>query len=88
MRVRERTECGDPLGDLVRAEPHPAFEALDEQQRFHVLRSIGDRSRWRCADEDAEDDDAWLDDKVHGEDAYDYRATGEDEPEATPPETA
>ncbi|MCX4539216.1 hypothetical protein [Streptomyces sp. NBC_01565] len=89
--VRARTEYGDPLGDLIRAEPHPAFAALDEQQRFHVLRSIGDHSKWRgadqIADEDDEDDedDEWLDDKVWWEDAYEYRAADEDEPEATPP---
>ncbi|MGW6844912.1 hypothetical protein [Streptomyces sp. NPDC054958] len=89
--VRERTECGDPLGDLIRAEPHPACAALDEQQRSHVLRSIEDRGRWRGADriveEDDEDDDEgededdeWLDDKVWWEDAYEYRAADEDEP--------
>ncbi|MFF4386626.1 hypothetical protein ACFY0G_07455 [Streptomyces sp. NPDC001552] len=87
--VRERTECGDPLGDLIRAEPHPAFAALDEQQRSHVLRSIEDRGRWRGADrivEEVEDedhddeDDEWLDDKVWWEDAYEYRAADEDEP--------
>ncbi|WP_159047159.1 hypothetical protein [Streptomyces sp. XY332] len=88
--VRARTECGDPLGDLVRAEPHPAFAALDEQQRCHVLRSIGDHYRWRGADAvvheaeddgegDDEDDDEWLDDKVWWEDAYEYRAADEDE---------
>ncbi|WP_327386344.1 hypothetical protein [Streptomyces sp. NBC_01207] len=89
--VRERTECGDPLGDLIRAEPHPAFAALDEQQRSHVLRSIEDRGRWRGADriveevededhDDEDDDDEWLDDKVWWEDAYEYRAADEDEP--------
>ncbi|MFI8276981.1 hypothetical protein ACIGBH_19135 [Streptomyces sp. NPDC085929] len=91
--VRARTECGDPLGDLVRAELHPAFVALDEQQRCHVLRSIGDRNRWRGADavvDEGEDEgDEWLDDKVWWEDAYEYRAADEDEPEpdgdAAPP---
>ncbi|MFE1874493.1 hypothetical protein ACFW9N_27005 [Streptomyces sp. NPDC059496] len=87
--VRERTECGDPLGDLIRAEPHPAFAALDEQQRSRVLRSIEDHGRWRGADriveevddEDHDDeDDEWLDDKVWWEDAYEYRAADEDEP--------
>ncbi|MCX4630844.1 hypothetical protein [Streptomyces sp. NBC_01443] len=96
--VRTRTECGDPLGDLVRAEPHPPFAALDEQQRCHVLRSIGDRSRWRGADavveeddEDDDEDDEWLDDKVWWEDAYEYRAADEDAAEpggnAAPPGT-
>ncbi|MER6318209.1 hypothetical protein ABT237_31240 [Streptomyces sp. NPDC001581] len=88
--VRARTECGDPLGDLIRAEPHPAFEALDEQQRLDVLRSSADHFTWRgvdqivvTEDEDDEDDedDEWLDDKVWWEDAYEYRATDEDEPE-------
>ncbi|WP_326592082.1 hypothetical protein [Streptomyces sp. NBC_01294] len=91
--VRERTERGDPLGDLVRSEPHPAFVALDEEQRMLVLRSIGDRHTWRGADtvvheeagDEADEDDEWLDDKVWWEDAYEYRATDEDEPEATPP---
>ncbi|WP_374773182.1 hypothetical protein OG756_08865 [Streptomyces sp. NBC_01310] len=92
--VRERTEGGDPLGDLVRSEPHPAFAALDEEQRMLVLRSIGDRDTWRGADtvvhpeagdEDDVEDDEWLDDKVWWEDAYEYRAADEDEPEATPP---
>ncbi len=86
--VRERTECGDPLGDVIRAEPHPAFAALDEQQRFHVLRSIGERAKRRGAEEDVEDgedDDEWLDDKVWWEDAYEYRAADQDGPEATPP---
>ncbi|WP_030294433.1 hypothetical protein [Streptomyces katrae] len=91
--VRARTECGDPLGDLVRAEPHPAFAALDEQQRRHVLRSIGDRYRWRGADAVAceGEDDEWLDDKVWWEDAYEYRAADEAEAEpegdAAPPST-
>ncbi|MFE6837502.1 hypothetical protein ACFVFI_22080 [Streptomyces sp. NPDC057705] len=89
--VRERTECGDPLGDLVRSAPHPAFAALDEEQRLLVLRSIGDRHTWRGADTvvheeaDDEDDDEWLDDKVWWEDAYEYRATDEDEPEVKGP---
>ncbi|MEU9083297.1 hypothetical protein [Streptomyces sp. NPDC048357] len=94
--VRERTECGDPLGDLVRSAPHPALAALDEQQRLHVLRSIADYDTWRGADqivveeyEDDEDDedDEWLDDKVWWEDAYEYRAADEDEPEARGPST-
>ncbi|MFD7788027.1 hypothetical protein ACFV4Q_33765 [Streptomyces nojiriensis] len=91
--VRERTECGDPLGDLIRAEPHPAFAALDEEQRCRVLRSLEDRGRWRGVDriveedgdeddEDEDDDDEWLDDKVWWEDAYEYRAADEDEPGA------
>ncbi|MFD9519204.1 hypothetical protein [Streptomyces sp. NPDC059979] len=92
--VRERTERGDPLGDLVRSEPHPAFAALDAEQRMRVLRSVGDHDTWRGADtvvhqeadDEADDeDDEWLDDKVWWEDAYEYRATDEDEPEATPP---
>ncbi|WP_445269178.1 hypothetical protein [Streptomyces sp. DSM 41634] len=91
--VRERTECGDPLGDLVRSAPHPAFAALDEEQRMLVLRSIGDRHTWRGADtvvheeadEEDDEDDEWLDDKVWWEDAYEYRATDEDEPEAKGP---
>ncbi|MEU9164039.1 hypothetical protein AB0D29_27675 [Streptomyces sp. NPDC048424] len=88
--VRARTECGDPLGDLIRAEPHPAFAALDEEQRLLVLRSIGDRTTGRGADQvaeaedegDEDEDDEWLDDKVWWEDAYEYRAADEDEPEA------
>ncbi|MCX4584225.1 hypothetical protein [Streptomyces sp. NBC_01481] len=43
--VRARTACEDPLGDRIRAELHPSLAALDEQQRFHVLRSIGAESR-------------------------------------------
>ncbi|MFE9930522.1 hypothetical protein [Streptomyces sp. NPDC005533] len=87
--VRAGTECGDPLGDLIRAEPHPAFEALDEEQRIHVLRSAGDHT-WRGADQVVEEDDgqdeddAWLDDKVWWEDAYEYRAADEDELEPEP----
>ncbi|KOU94519.1 MULTISPECIES: hypothetical protein [unclassified Streptomyces] len=85
--VRERTECGDPLGDLVRSEPHPAFAALDEEQRTLVLGSIGDRHTWRGVDtvvheeseEEDDEDDEWLDDKVWWEDAYEYRASDEDE---------
>ncbi|MCX4802674.1 hypothetical protein OG594_13555 [Streptomyces sp. NBC_01214] len=91
--VRERTECGDPLGDLIRAEPHPAFAALDERQRSLVLRSNEDGGRWRGVDriveedvdeddEDDDEDDEWLDDKVWWEDAYEYRAADEDEPGA------
>ncbi|MFF4433557.1 hypothetical protein ACFYZ4_30935 [Streptomyces sp. NPDC001513] len=88
-KVRARTECGDPLGDLIRAEPHPAFAALDEQQRLDVLRSSADHFTWRgvdqivvADDEDEDDEDGeWLDDKVWWEDAYEYRATDEDEPE-------
>ncbi|MFB6563407.1 hypothetical protein ACFCYH_31725 [Streptomyces sp. NPDC056400] len=91
--VRERTECGDPLGDLIRAEPHPAFAALDEQQRSLVLRSSEDGGRWRGVDriveedvdeddEGDDEDDEWLDDKVWWEDAYEYRAADEDEPGA------
>ncbi|QNE28188.1 hypothetical protein [Streptomyces sp. INR7] len=97
--VRQRTECGDPLGDLVRSEPHPAFAALDEEQRMLVLGSIGDRHTWRGVDtvvheeseEDEEDeDDEWLDDKVWWEDAYEYRASDEDEsdPDRKPGDTA
>ncbi|MBZ9594937.1 hypothetical protein K7B06_07500 [Streptomyces erythrochromogenes] len=101
--VRERTEPGDPLGDRVRAEPHPALAALDEEQRTLVLRSLGERDRWRGVDtivhEEADDegdeddeghqgDDEWLDDKVWWEDAYEYRASDEDEPDATPPRPA
>ncbi|MFJ9597223.1 hypothetical protein ACIRS3_31340 [Streptomyces virginiae] len=96
--VRRRTECGDPLGDLVRSEPHPAFAALDEERRMLVLGSIGDRHTWRGVDtvvheesdeacgEDDDEDDAWLDDKVWWEDAYEYRACDEDEadPEKRP----
>ncbi|QES53857.1 hypothetical protein DEJ51_06020 [Streptomyces venezuelae] len=83
--VRARTACEDPLGDLVRAAPHPAFTALDEQQRLHVRRSMADCYRWRGADRvvvrgDDEDDDEWLDDKVWWEDAYEYRVADEDEP--------
>ncbi|MFJ6051104.1 hypothetical protein [Streptomyces sp. NPDC092307] len=88
--VRARTQYGDPLGDLVRAEPHPASAALDEAQRLQVRRSIGDRDTWRgadrvveaCEDDSDDEDDEWLDDKVWWEDAYEYRATDEDEPEA------
>ncbi|MFG2336757.1 hypothetical protein [Streptomyces yangpuensis] len=97
--VRERTECGDPLGDLVRSRPHPAVAALDQDRRTLVLRSICERDRWRGVDTvvheeaddadeaDDEDDDEWLDDKVWWEDAYEYRASDEDGPEpgATPP---
>ncbi|MEU4355197.1 hypothetical protein [Streptomyces virginiae] len=84
--VRERTDCGDPLGDLVRSEPHPAFAALDEEQRALVLLSLGDRHTCRGADtvvhEEAGDEgDEWLDDKVWWEDAYEYRAADEDESE-------
>ncbi len=104
--VRERTEPGDPLGDLVRAEPHPAFAALDEERRTLVLLSLGEPDRWRGAgtvvheeadheggesyesDESDESDDEWLDDKVWWEDAYEYRASDEDEPDATPPRPA
>ncbi|THA80662.1 hypothetical protein [Streptomyces sp. A0592] len=90
--VRERTDCGDPLGDLVRSAPHPAFAALDEEQRMLVLRSTGDRHTWRGvdtvvhegADEDDEDGDEWLDEKVWWEDAYEYRACDEDAPDAAP----
>ncbi|MFE9483577.1 hypothetical protein ACFYNM_33885 [Streptomyces spororaveus] len=89
--VRERTECGDPLGDLARAEPHPAFAALDEQRRLLVLRSIADYYRWQGADRvvveaehDDDEDDEWLDDKVWWEDAYEYRAADEDGPGARP----
>ncbi|MFJ3726173.1 hypothetical protein ACIPYQ_26905 [Streptomyces sp. NPDC090045] len=87
--VRERTQCGDPLGDRIRAEPHPSLAALDEGQRRHVVRSIDDRDRWRGvdqADDDDDDDEAdeWLDDKVWWEDAYEYRATDEDEDEDEP----
>ncbi|MEV6678271.1 hypothetical protein AB0N09_15610 [Streptomyces erythrochromogenes] len=91
--VREHTECGDPLGDLVRSAPHPAFAALDEERRTLVLRSGADLDRWRGADtvvqeetdeDDDEDDDAWLDEKVWWEDAYEYRASDEDEPDAAP----
>ncbi|MFJ6482658.1 MULTISPECIES: hypothetical protein [unclassified Streptomyces] len=91
--VREHTECGDPLGDLIRAEPHPAFAALDERQRSLVLRSVEDRGSWRGVDriveevddedhDDEDEDDEWLDDKVWWEDAYEYRAADEDEPGA------
>ncbi|MGW6616013.1 hypothetical protein ACWGA0_21540 [Streptomyces erythrochromogenes] len=93
--VRERTECGDPLGDLVRSAPHPAFAALDEEQRTLVLGSIAERYRWRGADtvvheeaddedDDEDEDDAWLDEKVWWEDAYEYRASDEDEDEPEP----
>ncbi|OLZ62957.1 hypothetical protein AVW11_21630 [Streptomyces amritsarensis] len=95
--VRERTDCGDPLGELVRSAPHPACAALDEEQRVLVLRSIGDRDRWRGADTvvhedadhgdddgDGDGDDEWLDDKVWWEDAYEYRASDEDGPDAAP----
>ncbi|MFJ1563252.1 hypothetical protein ACIOG8_03320 [Streptomyces erythrochromogenes] len=91
--VRERTECVDPLGDLVRSAPHPAFAALDEEQRTLVLRSLDERYRWRGADtvvheeaydEDDDEDDEWLDEKVRWEDAYEYRASDEDEPDAAP----
>ncbi|MFB7173531.1 hypothetical protein ACFCYM_22300 [Streptomyces sp. NPDC056254] len=81
--VRERTDCGDPLGDLARASPHPAFGALDEERRTLVLRSLGERYRWRGADtvvpENEDEADEWLDDKVWWEDAYAYRAAEEDE---------
>ncbi|MFJ9643755.1 hypothetical protein ACWEPM_36730 [Streptomyces sp. NPDC004244] len=83
--VRARTECGDPLGDAIRAERHPAFAALDEQQRCHVLLSIGDDSKWRGVDLVVDEDDEWLDDKVWWEDAYEYRAADEDGSGATPP---
>ncbi|WP_030963273.1 hypothetical protein [Streptomyces sp. NRRL S-378] len=88
--VRARTEPGDPLGDLVRSAVHPAFAALDEEQRVRVLRSVGDRCTWRGVDavvhEEADDegDDQWLDDKVWWEDAYEYRASDEEEPDAAP----
>ncbi|WP_030770513.1 hypothetical protein [Streptomyces sp. NRRL F-2664] len=90
--VRARTECGDPLGDLVRSRPHPAFAALDEEQRVRVLRSINDRHTWRGADavaageadDGADDEDEWLDDKVWWEDAYEYRARDEDDREDGP----
>ncbi|MFB7182234.1 hypothetical protein ACFCYI_31550 [Streptomyces sp. NPDC056257] len=91
--VRARTECGDPLGDLIRTEAHPAFEALDEGQRLRVLRSSADHSRWRGvdqvvveeSDDEDDEDDEWLDDKIWWEDAYEYRASDEDEPEARGP---
>ncbi|MCX5587854.1 hypothetical protein ACFV0H_35650 [Streptomyces erythrochromogenes] len=91
--VRERTDGGDPLGDLVRSQPHPAFAALDEEQRTLVLGSIGERYRWRgvdtvvheeADDEDDDEGDEWLDEKVWWEDAYEYRASDEDEPDAAP----
>ncbi|MDX3535131.1 hypothetical protein PV721_12250 [Streptomyces sp. MB09-01] len=89
--VRARTECGDPLGDRIRAQPHPALAALDEEQRRDLVRSIGHRDRWRGVDQvddaDDDEDDEWLDDKVWWEDAYEYRATDEDEPEAEGPST-
>ncbi|MGW2274771.1 hypothetical protein [Streptomyces yangpuensis] len=90
--IRERTEPGDPLGDLMRSAAHPAFAALDEEQRTVVLLSTGDRHAWRgvdtvvhqeADDEDDADDDEWLDDKVWWEDAYEYRASDEDEPGAS-----
>ncbi|MEV7584887.1 hypothetical protein [Streptomyces erythrochromogenes] len=86
--VRERTDPGDPLGDMVRSAPHPALAALDEERRTLVLRSGADLDTWRGADtvvheeadEGADDeDDAWLDDKVWWEDAYEYRASDEHE---------
>ncbi|MFE6908929.1 hypothetical protein [Streptomyces erythrochromogenes] len=86
--VRERTDPGDPLGDLVRSAEHPALAALDEERRTLVLRSSADLDTWRGvdtvvheeADEEATDeDDEWLDDKVWWEDAYEYRASDEDE---------
>ncbi|WP_328674457.1 hypothetical protein OG905_20795 [Streptomyces sp. NBC_00322] len=80
--VRARTACEDPLGDRTRAELHPSLAALDEQQRFHVLRSIGDHSRWRGTDrvlsEGGDEDDDWLDDDWWP-DAYHYRATDQEE---------
>ncbi|WP_405532760.1 hypothetical protein OG592_35815 [Streptomyces avidinii] len=83
--VRARTECGDALGDRLRAETHPALAALDERQRLHVLTSAGDHDRWRgvdrfVPDEDDQDDDegewwGWVD-------AYHYRAADhEDAPD-------
>lgn len=86
--VRARTEFGDPLGDRVRAERHPAVEGLDERQRLHLLKSLGDRGRWRGidrivhdeadeadeADEDADWDDDWW------ADAYHYRTSDESGP--------
>ncbi|WP_328940601.1 hypothetical protein OG259_02175 [Streptomyces sp. NBC_00250] len=79
--VLTRTACEDPLGDRIGAEPpHPSLAALDQQQRFHVLRSIGDHTRWRGTDQGldedgAEDeDDDWMDDDWWA-DAYHYRAT-------------
>ncbi|MFF9981367.1 hypothetical protein [Streptomyces erythrochromogenes] len=94
--VRERTEPGDPLGDLVRSDAHPALAALDEEQRTVVLLSVGDRHTWRGTDtvvheeaddegdEDGEDGDEWLDEKVWWEDAYEYRASDEDMDEDEP----
>ncbi|MGW1490555.1 hypothetical protein [Streptomyces sp. NPDC002402] len=80
--VRARTACEDPLGHRIRAELHPSLAALDEQQRFHVLRSIGDHSRWRGTDrelrEDGDEDDDWIDDDWWV-DAYHYRATDHEE---------
>ncbi|MFB7368390.1 hypothetical protein ACFC0D_00850 [Streptomyces sp. NPDC056222] len=80
--VRARTACQDPLGDRYRAESHPSLAALDEQQRFHVLRSIRDHSTWRGIDvelhEDSDEDDDWTDDDWWA-DAYRYRASDHDE---------
>ncbi|MFI8522386.1 hypothetical protein ACIGEZ_31960 [Streptomyces sp. NPDC085481] len=85
--VRARTACVDPLGDRSLADPHPSLAALDDQQRFHILRSIGDHSRWRGADvglgEGGDEDDEWLDDEWPDDewwaDAYHYRGTDHDE---------
>ncbi|MCX5408395.1 hypothetical protein OHA37_31585 [Streptomyces sp. NBC_00335] len=79
--VLTRTECGDPLGDRMRAEVHPAVAALDEEQRVHVHRSADDYGRWRGADrvvsEDGDDGGAWGDGDDWWEDAYHYRASDE-----------
>lgn len=83
--VRARTEYGDPLGDRLRDERHPAVEGLDEQQRLHLLRSVADRDRWpgidRAVGEDdgdgeEDEDDAWWDEDWAA-DAYHYRPSDE-----------
>ncbi|MFF9915385.1 hypothetical protein [Streptomyces sp. NPDC013457] len=80
--VHARTALHDPLGDRARGASHPALAALDEQQRSHVLRSIGDHSRRRGADrelqEESGEDDDWTDDDWWM-DAYHYRASDDED---------
>ncbi|MEU7113016.1 hypothetical protein [Streptomyces sp. NPDC046182] len=83
--VTARTACEDPLGERYRAESHPSFSSLDERQRVHVLRSIGDHSTWRGTDreldEGDDEDDGWMDDDWWA-DAYHYQAADhEQEPD-------
>ncbi|MFE9563797.1 hypothetical protein ACFYM0_22125 [Streptomyces sp. NPDC006487] len=82
--VRARTERGDALGERIRGERHPAVEGLDERQRLHLLKSLGDRDRWRGADrvvhadgdedEDEDEEAGWWDEEWWA-DAYHYRAS-------------